>query len=70
MPLDHNKLLVFCGATALLLIVPGPAVLYIVARSVGQGTRAGLISTLGIQCGTLVHVAAASFGVSALLMAS
>jgi threonine/homoserine/homoserine lactone efflux protein len=61
---------VFAAAAFLLLMTPGPAVLYIVARSVEQGRRAGLISVLGICTGTLAHVAAASLGISALLVAS
>jgi threonine/homoserine/homoserine lactone efflux protein len=43
---------------------------YIVGRSVGQGRLAGVISALGIGVGTLVHVAAALLGLSALLMSS
>ena|SRR5262245_18783923 len=62
--------LVFCGATLALLVVPGPAVLYIVTRSIHQGRRAGLVSVLGIHLGTLVHVAAATVGLSALLVSS
>ena len=54
----------------MLLVTPGPAVLYIVARNLGQGRRAGLVSTLGIHVGTLVHIAAAAAGLSALLVAS
>ena len=60
----------FVVAALLLLITPGPAVLYIVTRSMDQGRRAGLISMLGVHAGTLVHVAAAAAGLSALLMAS
>jgi len=65
-----SDLIVFSGAALLLLVIPGPAVLYIIARSAAQGTKAGLISTLGIHAGTLVHVAAAVAGLSALLVAS
>jgi threonine/homoserine/homoserine lactone efflux protein len=61
---------VFALATMALLIVPGPAVLYVVTRSVGQGRRAGLVSVLGLHTGSLVHVAAAATGLSALLLAS
>jgi len=61
---------VFCAATLALLVVPGPAVLYIVTRSIHQGRRAGLVSVLGIHLGTLVHVAAATAGLSALLVSS
>jgi threonine/homoserine/homoserine lactone efflux protein len=59
------------AATALaLLVIPGPAVLYITARAAAQGPRAGLVSVLGIHTGTLVHVVAAVAGLSALLVAS
>jgi threonine/homoserine/homoserine lactone efflux protein len=57
-------------AAILLLLTPGPAVLYIVARSVEQGRIAGLASVCGITTGTLVHVLAAALGLSALLASS
>jgi threonine/homoserine/homoserine lactone efflux protein len=60
----------FVVAAVVLLLTPGPAVLYIVTRSVDQGRRAGLISVLGVHAGTLVHVAAAAAGLSAVLVAS
>jgi len=53
-----------------LLLIPGPAVLYIVGRSVEQGRLAGVVSVLGITTGTLVHVAAAVVGLSALVVKS
>jgi len=59
------------AVTALaLLVVPGPAVLYIVTRSIDQGRRAGLASVLGIHTGSIVHVAAATAGLSAVLVTS
>ena len=61
---------VFAMAATLLLLAPGPAVLYIVARSVEQGRIAGLTSVCGITTGTLVHVLAAALGLSALLASS
>ncbi|GAA4193208.1 LysE family translocator [Streptosporangium oxazolinicum] len=67
---DLPTLALFAAATLALLVVPGPAVLYIVTRSVAQGRSAGLISVLGIHLGSLVHVAAAALGISALLAAS
>jgi threonine/homoserine/homoserine lactone efflux protein len=67
---DPASLAVFVGASLALLVVPGPAVLYIVANSLEGGRRAGLASMLGIQCGALVHVAAAALGLSALLASS
>ena len=68
--IDNDTLVVFVLAALVLLITPGPAVIYIVARSLSQGTLAGFIATLGMHVGTLVHVAAAAYGVSRLLMAS
>jgi len=53
-----------------LLLTPGPAVLYIITRSVDQGRRAGLVSMLGIEFGNLFHVVAAALGLSAILMSS
>src|ERR1700741_3833309 len=61
---------VFAVAAILLLLTPGPAVLYIVARSVEQGRVAGLASVCGITTGTLVHVLAAALGLAALLASS
>lgn len=61
---------IFIAAAAILLITPGPAVFYIVARSIDQGRLAGIVSTLGINFGTLFHIAAAAFGISALLLSS
>ena len=64
------NLWLFVSAALVLLVVPGPAVLYIFARSVEQGRRAGFVSILGIHVATLVHVAAAALGLSALLASS
>ncbi|MEU0480507.1 LysE family translocator [Streptosporangium sp. NPDC006013] len=67
---DLTMVALFVAATLALLLVPGPAVLYIVTRSIAQGRSAGLVSVLGIHLGSLVHVAAAALGISALLAAS
>jgi len=67
-PLENVVL--FAAAGLALLVVPGPAVLYIVARSLEAGRTAGLASTLGVALGSLVHVAAAALGISAVLAAS
>ncbi|MEV7005793.1 LysE family translocator [Streptosporangium sp. NPDC051022] len=67
---DVMTLALFAAATLALLLVPGPAVLYIVTRSVAQGRGAGLVSVLGIHLGSVVHVVAAALGVSALVAAS
>ena len=59
------------GLAALaLLVIPGPSVLFVVFQSAEQGRRVGLASVGGIHLGTLVHVAAAAAGLSALIVAS
>jgi threonine/homoserine/homoserine lactone efflux protein len=61
---------VFALAAVALLVVPGPSVLYVVVQGAEQGRRVGLASVAGIHLGTLVHVAAATAGLSALIVAS
>ncbi|MBO68475.1 MAG: RhtB family transporter [Acidiferrobacteraceae bacterium] len=63
-------LFLFIAAAITLLVIPGPAVFYIVARSTEQGILAGLTSVLGIVTGGLVHVLASALGLSALVLAS
>lgn len=65
-----QNLWLFIGAALVLLLIPGPAVLYIVARSVAQGRLAGFVSDLGIHTATLVHALAAALGLSVLLLSS
>jgi threonine/homoserine/homoserine lactone efflux protein len=60
----------FVTGAAVLLVIPGPAVTYVVSRSIGHGRAAGLVSVLGIAVGTLFHVVAAALGLSALLASS
>jgi threonine/homoserine/homoserine lactone efflux protein len=67
---DTSTLLVFGLAAVVLVAVPGPNLIYIVTRSVSEGRTAGLVSAAGVETGTLVHVAAAAVGVSALLASS
>jgi threonine/homoserine/homoserine lactone efflux protein len=61
---------VFLLAALILLLTPGPAVLYIIARSMDQGRLAGFVSVLSIETGNSVHVLAATLGLSAILMSS
>ena len=67
---DSSTLLVFAAAALALIVVPGPAVLYIVAQSIDRGRLAGFVSALGIAVGGLVHVTAAAIGLSSLLVSS
>lgn len=68
--LDISRLPLFLLAALVLLLTPGPAVMYIIARSIDQGRPAGLVSVLSVEIGNFVHVLAATFGLSALLMSS
>ena len=65
-----SSLPVFILASIALLVIPGPAVLFIVARSGAQGRRAGLVSVLGVHTASIVHVCAAVAGLSAVVVAS
>ena len=67
---DPGTLLLFTLAGLVLVAIPGPNHLYIVTRSIAQGRRAGLASAFGVESGTLVHIAAAAAGVSALVASS
>jgi threonine/homoserine/homoserine lactone efflux protein len=67
---DPSTLALFMLASLALAVAPGPAVLYIVAQSVDQGRFAGLVSAFGIGVGGLVHVVAATIGLSSLLASS
>ena len=67
---EPATLLLFAAATVLLVVVPGPNLVYIVTRGASQGRRVGLASAMGIETGTLIHIAAAALGLSALLASS
>ena len=62
--------LAFAGASILLLLIPGPAVLYVVNRSVSDGREAGLAAVAGLTLGNLAHALAAAAGLSAVLATS
>ena len=70
MLISGSSLLLFVTGALIVLAIPGPAVMYIVSRSVGHGRGAGLVSAGGIAVGTLVHILAATLGLSALLVSS
>ena len=67
---DASTLVLFSAAAMALIVVPGPAVLYVVTRSIEMGRAGGLASVAGITTGTFVHVALATAGVSSLILAS
>jgi threonine/homoserine/homoserine lactone efflux protein len=65
-----NDLTLFLAASALLIITPGPDVVYVLTRGIAGGWRAGIASALGVNAGILVHATAAAMGVAVLLTAS
>jgi threonine/homoserine/homoserine lactone efflux protein len=67
---DSTSLWLFSLAALALLAIPGPSVLYIVVQSAEQGRRVGLASVAGVHLGSLVHVTAATAGLSAIIVAS
>jgi len=66
-PLDDW--LLFAGAALLLVLTPGPNMIYLISRSLCQGRRAGVISLLGVLAGFIVHMLAAAIGLSAIFLA-
>ncbi len=67
---ELESILLFLTAATILVIIPGPAVLYIMSKSIEHGRKAGIVSVLGISIGGLVHVIAAAIGISAIILAS
>jgi len=68
--LEKTAFLTFLFAAFMLNIAPGPDMLYVIGRSVGQGRKAGIVSALGIFAGCWVHILAAAFGIAAILRSS
>ncbi len=67
---DHAHLTAFLAAAVVLAVTPGPGIFYVLARSLGEGTRVGVRSSLGTALGGLCHVVGAALGLSTLLMTS
>jgi threonine/homoserine/homoserine lactone efflux protein len=67
---DSTRLFLFLTAALLLAVVPGPGMLYVLARSLAGGRREGVLSALGTFLGGMMHVLAAALGVSVVLARS
>jgi threonine/homoserine/homoserine lactone efflux protein len=67
---EGSTLLLFAGTSLALLAVPGPAVIYVVTRSLDQGRAAGIVSMLGVEAGTFAYALAAAAGLTGLIAAS
>lgn len=64
-----NELLFFAGAALLMVLTPGPNMIYLLSRSLCQGRRAGVLSLFGVAAGFVLHMLAAAVGLTALFMA-
>jgi len=64
-----HEWLLFTGAALLMVLTPGPNMIYLISRSICQGRMAGVTSLVGVVAGFLVHMTAAAVGLTALFMA-
>lgn len=67
--ISFNDWILFAGAALLMVLTPGPNMIYLISRSISQGRRAGVISLSGVISGFLVHMFGAAIGLTALFMA-
>lgn len=70
MPIETSLLPVFLLAALLVILTPGPDMIFITANTLGGGRKAGVVSMLGVASGVYVHILAATFGLSAIFAAS
>jgi threonine/homoserine/homoserine lactone efflux protein len=68
--IDPSQLTLYIAAAALLAVTPGPGIFYVAARTLAGGRAEGVASSFGTGLGGMVHVAAGSLGVSAIVLAS
>ncbi|TVZ27440.1 threonine/homoserine/homoserine lactone efflux protein [Gillisia sp. Hel_I_86] len=64
------QLIPFITASILLTLSPGPDIIYVLVQSISNGKKAGIITTLGLVSGILIHTSLVAFGVSAVIKAS
>jgi threonine/homoserine/homoserine lactone efflux protein len=67
--IPFNDILLFALAALVLVVSPGPNMIYLISRTITQGKNAGLISLIGVICGFLFHIIMVSFGLTAVLFA-
>ena len=64
-----HDLLLFALAAFIMVLSPGPNMIYLISRSLSQGKQAGIISLVGVMCGFLFHILMVSFGLTAIFFA-
>jgi threonine/homoserine/homoserine lactone efflux protein len=70
MPFHAAELLAYTLAVVVLILTPGPNMILVLTRSIAGGPRAGLVTSLGVELGTLVHTLLAAVGISAIVATS
>ena len=68
--MDLTTILSFLGVSILLTLMPGPDILFVVAQSISQNKKAGIVTALGLCSGLIVHITAATLGISAIIYKS
>ncbi len=68
--MDWSNLALFFAASWMLIITPGPDMIYVITRGISQGRKAGMISAVGVTLGILVHTVFAAFGLAIILRTS
>ena len=68
--MDLTNFAIFFGACWILIITPGPDMIYVITRGISQGRKAGVISAIGVTLGILVHTIFAAFGLAMILRTS
>ncbi len=64
---DTTTLMTFLAASAAIIVMPGPAQALVLARSISEGRKAGILTAIGLNVGTVFHAVAAALGLSAIL---
>ncbi|WNI38358.1 LysE family translocator [Chryseobacterium sp. SG20098] len=67
--IPFHELIFFILAALILVISPGPNMIYLISKSITQGKKSGFISLAGVVCGFLFHIIMVSFGLTAVLLA-
>lgn len=68
--MNLSQVVLFIAGAFIIVVIPGPNILYLIARSIHQGRTAGFVSVLGIEAATVVHILAATLGLTSLLLSS
>ncbi len=68
--MDWSTFAIFSATSWILIITPGPDMIYVITRGISQGRKAGVISAIGVNLGILVHTAFAAFGLAIILRTS